>query len=73
MLAGHLARSIKFQVGADGKLDESLSTANRLGSNKALVPVQVIGNRETAWDKTAWKSGAFYGNPLKGFTALPPK
>ena len=73
LLAGHLARSIKFKVGADGKLDKSLAIANKLGSDKALVPVQVMGNRETAWDKSAWKSGAFYGNPLTGFTALPPK
>ena len=26
------------------------------------------GTAET-WDKTAWKTGAFYGNPLTGFTA----
>jgi hypothetical protein len=73
LLAGHLARSIKFKVGADGKLDKSLAVANKLGSDKALVPVQILGNRETAWDKSAWKAGAFYGNPLSGFAALPPK
>jgi hypothetical protein len=73
LLAGHLARSIKFKVGPDGKLDKGLATANKLGSDKALVPVQILGDRETAWDKSAWKSGAFYGNPLSGFTALPPK
>jgi hypothetical protein len=73
LLAGHLARSIKFKVGPDGKLDKSLAAANKLGSDKAIVPVQVIGNRESAWDRSAWKTGAFYGNPLTGFAALPPK
>ena len=29
---------------------------------------KVIGNQE-AWDQTAWKTGAFYGSPLTGFTA----
>jgi hypothetical protein len=72
LLAGHLGRSIKFKVGKDGKLDKSLAVANKLGSDRALVPVQVLGDRETAWDRSAWKSGAFYGNPLTGFTA-PPK
>jgi hypothetical protein len=28
----------------------------------------VLGN-QGPWDKTAWKTGAFYGNPLTGFTA----
>jgi len=23
------------------------------------------------WDKTAWQTDAFYGNPLKGFTPGP--
>src|SRR5262249_26008912 len=54
LLAGHLARSIKFTVGADGKLDKNLALSNKLGSDRAIVPVQVIGNRETAWDRAAW-------------------
>jgi hypothetical protein len=70
LLVGHLARSIKFTVGADGKFDNGIAAANKLGSNRVIVPVQVIGNVET-WDKTAWKSEAFYGNPLSGFTAAP--
>jgi hypothetical protein len=68
LLAGRLARSIKFNVDAGGKFDNGIATANKLGSNRVIVPVQVIGNQE-AWDQTAWKAGAFYGNPLTGFTA----
>jgi hypothetical protein len=66
LIVGHLARSIKFKVDADGKFDNGIATSNKLGSQRIIVPVQVIGNAET-WDKTAWKTGAFYGNPLTGF------
>jgi len=68
LLVGHLARSIKFQVDASGKFDNGIATANKLGSDRVIVPVQVIGTQET-WDATAWKTNAFYGNPLTGFTA----
>jgi len=66
---GKAARSIKFTVGADGSLD-GIAAANRLGSGRCAVPVQVIGN-QGPWDKSAWKAGAFYGNPLTGFKAAP--
>ncbi len=66
--AGHLARSIKFTVDSDGKFDNGIATANKLGSGRVIVPVQVIGN-QGPWDRAAWKTGAFYGNPLTGFTA----
>ena len=29
------------------------------------------GTAEGAWDRAAWKTGAFWGNPLTGFTAAP--
>ncbi len=67
----HLARSIKFTVGSDGKIAGGISTANKLGSDRVIVPVQIIGDQDGPWDKAAWKTDAFYGNPLTGFTALP--
>jgi hypothetical protein len=70
LLVGHLARSIKFKVGSDGKFDNGIAAANKLGNDRVILPVQVIGDREP-WDKTAWKTEAFYGNPLTGFTAAP--
>jgi hypothetical protein len=70
LIVGHLARSIKFKVDAGGKFDNGIATANKLGSNRVIVPVQVIGNAES-WDKAAWKTEAFYGNPLTGFNAAP--
>jgi len=68
LLVGNLARSIKFKVDAGGKFDTGIAAANKLGSNRAIVPVQVIGSQEP-WDHIAWKTDAFYGNPLTGFVA----
>ena len=69
LIVNHLARSIKFSVGPDGKIvDNGIATANKIGSGRVIVPVQVIGN-QGPWNKLAWKTGAFYGNPLTGFTA----
>ncbi len=67
---GHLVRSIKFGVDADGKItDNGIATNNKLGNNRVIVPVQVLGDSDGQWDKNAWKTDAFYGNPLTGFTA----
>lgn len=66
-----LARSIKFTVAPGGKFDNGIATSNLLGSDRVIVPVQIIGDQDGIWNKTAWQSDAFYGNPLKGFTALP--
>jgi hypothetical protein len=68
--AGKLARSLKFSVAPDGSFDKGTGAANKIGSGRAIVPVQLLGN-QGPWDKTAWKSGAYYGNPLTGFTAAP--
>jgi hypothetical protein len=67
----HLARSIKFTVGPNGKIENGIAAANKLGSDRVIVPVQIIGDQDGQWDRTAWKTDAFYGNPLTGFTALP--
>lgn len=69
---GHLVRSIKFAVDAEGKLvDNGIATSNKLGNNRIIVPVQVLGEADGPWDKMAWKTEAFYGNPLTGFSAVP--
>lgn len=67
----HLARSIKFTVAAGGKFDNGIATANKLGSRREIFPVQIIGDQDGQWDKAAWKTEAFYGNPLTGFTPVP--
>ncbi|HXE91436.1 MAG TPA: hypothetical protein VNK82_10775 [Terriglobales bacterium] len=69
---GRLARSLKFTVGDDGKIvDNGIATANKLGSDKIIVPVTFIGAPDGVWDKLAWKTWGYYGNPLTGFTPAP--
>ncbi|HEY3102739.1 MAG TPA: hypothetical protein VGJ69_04060 [Pyrinomonadaceae bacterium] len=64
----HLARSIKFTVRPDGKFDNGTAASNKLGSDRVIVPVTIIGDADGMWDKNAWKTDAFFGNPLTGFT-----
>lgn len=70
LLYRQLARSIKFTVLPDGTIDNSIATANNLRIDNALVPVRVIGTIHP-WNKLAWKTEAFYGNPLTGFAVGP--
>ena len=70
LCGGELCRETKFSVGADGKLvDNGLVAANKIGTSAILVPVKVHGTTDGQWQPTAWKTDAFYGNPLQGFTA----
>lgn len=68
---GKLARSMKFTVGPDGKVANTIARDNKLGSNRYIVPVKIIGEQDGNWNKDAWKTDAFYGNPPTGFTAVP--
>jgi len=68
LILGHLARSIKFKVSANGNL-EGVDSANTLGTDRIVIPVQVLGDSGGTWDRNAWKTDAFYGNPLAGFVA----
>lgn len=65
-----LARSMKFQVGSDGRItDNNLGAQNNI-YNFFLFPVSVLGDQDGKWDKNAWKTDLFFGNPLKGFIAI---
>jgi hypothetical protein len=72
-----LARSIKFNVGPDGQLSGGVPLLYRIreGDGERLsgvmVPVTVIGTQDGPWNKDAWKTEAFYGNPPQGFTPAP--
>jgi len=62
-----LARSIKFTVGPNGKLDNGIASSNKLGIDRVVVPVTIIGEQDGTWNKAAWQTDAFYGHPLTGF------
>ena len=69
MQSGRLIRTFKFSVDRSGELvDNGLSRNFKLGSNRLIVPVQVLGDQDGPWDRNAWKTDAFYGNPLGGFS-----
>lgn len=63
-----LARSIKFTVGPNGKLDNGIASSNKLGIERVVVPVTIIGDQDGTWNKATWQIDAFYGHPLTGFT-----
>jgi hypothetical protein len=66
-----LARSIKFTVKPGGSFDNGIASSNAVGTDRVIVPVTILGEQDGTWDRNAWKTDAFYGNPLTGFTALP--
>jgi hypothetical protein len=64
---GHLVRIAKFTVAADGKFGNGNAQTNGLGSERVVIPVQIVGDQDGAWDKDAWRTKAFFGNSLSGF------
>jgi hypothetical protein len=69
---GKLVRSMKFTVGADGRIvDSGIGTEQRPSGTRYLIPVKIVGGPDGTWDQNAWKTDAYYGNPYAGFTALP--
>ena len=66
-----LARSIKFTV-ENGKIkDNGIYAANKMGSaasNFIIVPLAILDDQDGPWDRNAWKTDAFYGHPLTGFS-----
>ena len=67
---GKLARTAKFTMGSGGKLvDTGIGRQSALGTGRIVVPVQVVGDQDGTFDRNAWKTEAFYGNPMTGFLA----
>ena len=66
---GKLARTAKFSFGSDYKIgDNGIARQNNLGTLRIVVPAQIVGDQDGQWDRTAYKTDAFFGNPLSGFT-----
>lgn len=67
---GKLARTAKFTMGPNGQLvDPGTGAQNNIGTGRIVVPVQIIGEQDGPWDRNAYKTDAFFGNPLNGFVA----
>jgi hypothetical protein len=47
------------------------TTINGRDTKRVVIPVTVLGTQDGKWDRNAWKTDAFFGNPLAGFT--PPQ
>lgn len=64
---GELARTLKFTIGADGKIAESnIGKEIKEGSNGVIVPVQISGTTDGTLNQTILKSG-WWSNPISGF------
>lgn len=65
---GTQIRELGFTIGADGRFVVPAYTNQiPLSYYRIILPVKIIGTTEK-WDAAAWKTDAFYGNPLTGFT-----
>ena len=62
-------RELSFTIGPDGRfVTPGYSSQIYMPYYRFLVPVKVSGTAEK-WNAAAWKTDAFYGNPLTGFAA----
>lgn len=60
-------REAKFTVGTDGRVvDGGYYKPGYLTYHKLIIPVTIVGAAEK-WNAAAWKTEAFYGNPMTGF------
>ena len=67
---GKLARTAKFTMGSNYQIvDTGMGPKNSLGTGRIVVPVTIVGDQDGQWDRNAYKTDAFFGNPLTGFTA----
>lgn len=65
---GVQVREAKFTVGPDGRVvDGGYHRPGYLTYHKVMIPVTIIGASEK-YNPLAWKTEAFYGNPLTGFS-----
>ncbi len=62
-------RETKFTIQPNGWLAQNSFAAQiPLDNYRIVVPVKIMGTLDK-WNAAAWKTDAFYGNPLTGFVA----
>jgi len=65
---GTQIREMSFSVGADKKfVAPAYASQIPLPYHRLVLPVKITDTTEK-WDITGWKTNAFYGNPLTGFS-----
>lgn len=61
---GKLVRTASFSVGPDGQIVVPGSVEkDTAGNDRILIPTKVSGAVDVAWDKAAYKTEVYYGNP----------
>ncbi len=66
---GTQIRELNFTVGADGRFVVPGYTSQiPMPYHRIILPVKIIGTPDK-FNPNAWKTDAFYGNPLNGFAA----
>lgn len=69
LLDGELVRTTSFTVGSDGTIaDNGVAAANGFGGMGIVIPIKVLPVKEKDVNLQSWKTDAFYGNPLTGFS-----
>jgi hypothetical protein len=48
-------------------VDTGIGKQNNLGTLRVVVPVQILGDQDGQLDRNAFKTDAFFGNPLTAF------
>ncbi len=72
-----LSRSIKFTVGSNGDFKSGVPLLYRVRDKDGdrlpgvIVPVAILDAQDGPWNKAAWKTDAFYANPMTGFPGPP--
>lgn len=60
-------REAAFSVVNGEFVDNGIAKNNSFAEHKVIVPVKIMGDKDK-WNTTQWKTDAFYGNPLAGFS-----
>ncbi len=63
---GSQVREAKFTVDTKGGIVQS-GNSKSIYPSLTIIPVKVMGNLDK-WNPASWKTDAFYGNPIAGFS-----
>lgn len=64
---GKLSRSLKFSVDSKGAIVDNGYSTQLATLGSWTFPVKTLAQTDGAWNAAAWKTGAYYGNPVTGF------